>query len=119
MTLEKVYQKDELEMSTPLIKLLKQNNPFKSERELYIKAGLSPDEIKEFQKNPDNLSIKNLNKILSLCEFDLKVIALFEEDLDDLNQPHQMTTIFRMDDHTWEEEDMDWEEEMEEDEALF
>ena len=119
MTLEKVYQAGEMEKSVPLTKLIKQNNPFKTIAELYSKAGMSPEDVNAFQKNPDHLTVKNLNKILSLCEFDLKCTALFGEDLQELNMLGQNTTIFTVEEEAWEEEDMDWEDELEEDEAYF
>jgi hypothetical protein len=119
MTLEKVFQKDEMEQGFPINKFIKKANPYKTLGELYSKAGLTDDEVKTFQKNPDSISIKNLNKILNLCEFDLKLTALFGEDIQELNLFGQMTTIFTAEESVWDEEDADWEEEMEEDEAYY
>lgn len=117
MTLEKVFRQHENEPHSPISKFVKQNNPYKTLTELYAKAGLSEDEIKAFQKCPDNITVKNLNKILSLCEFDLRMVALFGEELAEENVYGNLTQIFTAEVNDWEEDD--WEEEMEEDEAYF
>src|SRR5690349_13685785 len=105
MTLEKVFQKDEMEQNFPIHKFIKKANPYKTIGELYIKAGLSEEETKAFQKNADSITVKNLNKILNLCEFDLKLTALFGEDIQELNLFGQMTTIYTAEESVWDDHD--------------
>lgn len=119
MTLEKIFQKDESEQFSSISKFIRKANPYKTLGELYTKAGLSEEESKAFQKIPDSISIRSLNKILDLCEFDLKVTALFGDDIQELNLFGQMTAIFSAEESVWEDIDSDWEEEMEEDEAIY
>jgi len=113
MTLGKIFQKSDNGF-IPFQQLIRQNNPFKTAEELYLKAGLSQEEAREFQKKPEHFSIVQLNRILAFCEFDLKLTALFDDDLEEVSITDELSDVNIKEDMGWNEE-TDWEEEMEED----
>jgi hypothetical protein len=114
MTLDKVFQNTKKGTHFPIYKFLKQNNPFKSLDALYNKAGMSAEEAEAFQKNPDCISLKTLNKLLAICEIDLKLTILMGEDLEEQHVVEEISDIYLSDDDSWEEA-LDMEEEYEED----
>jgi hypothetical protein len=113
MTLEKIFQHQSCES---IQKLIKKHNPFKTTDDLFTAAGISKTEMKEFQKNPDNISMKSLNRLLSLCEFDLKLTAVFGEDRQELEINEEITEVWSETEYEWEEEEEEeeWAEELEE-----
>ena len=113
MNLEKIFQSNEV-AGVPLRKLIKKHNPFNTAEELYLKSGLSQEQIEEFQKNAESVSIRQLNRMLTFCEFDLKLTALFDDDLEEVNITDELSDVYIKEDMDWEEE-LDWEGEIEED----
>ena len=114
MTLDRIFQNSKKGTHFPIQKFLKQNNPFKSMEALYEKVGMTAEDIADFQKNADSISLKTLNKLLAICEIDLKLTILMGEDLEEEQVVEEISDIYLSDDDSWEEA-LDMEEEYEED----
>ena len=114
MTLDKIYTTAKKSKPSPILKVLQQNNPFNNMEVLLNKAGMSKEDSAEFLRKPDSISVRNLNKLMSICEIDLKLLLLTGEDLETTAE-EEMSEIYLGEDDSWEDS-VDWRDESEESE---
>ena len=114
MTLDKIYTTAKKSKPSPILKVLQQNNPFNNMEVLLSKAGMNKEESAEFLRKPDSISVRNLNKLMSICEIDLKLLLLTGEDLE-ATAEEEMSDIYLGEDDSWEDT-VDWRDEAEESE---
>lgn len=112
MTLEKVYPNQKKGTPASILKFLQSHNPYPTVEALFNKAGFTKAEIAAFIEKPDTISFRHLNRLLSICEIDLKLTMVDSEDLDEIAE-EQLSDIFINEDDSLDA--LDWDEESEED----
>jgi hypothetical protein len=113
MTLEKVYPNEKKGTPASILKFLQSHNPYPTLEALFSKAGFAKTEITDFIEKPDTISFRHLNRLLSICEIDLKLTVVGFEDIEEIAEDH-LSDIYINEEDSFEDA-LDWDEESEED----